>query len=505
MKVLTRNPQFQVKFISLEYGEIPAELVRPSVRHLTVSRRLGQATGSFTITLLPRKLATVYPNEWRDLLGPMDYVEISMWTPPRPPTVVMRGFVDVVHDSFSMAGGTPQRTVTITGRDYGKLLLLTKLYYLDAKTQQVFLFERWKEAFLKNFAFRDGQLPNPEHTPLPPDQQTDLPTWTPLDLLNNVWDAFYNPQQELVLSRYPEAPKMAFLAYEAALREAGEEELRVFAPTALPLNWAPFMDLWALMRMYQHHPWRELFVDDFTSTPVLIYRPTPWIDFHGAFVYPSYANDDVTGTFKTWEVSAGDLVQYSLTRSDEQTRNFFFTYPDRFGAYPQMMKTLGGRLEGVFSDPFRGNPYLVGNNLGDNALAKRSHFEAFGFRLDERRTPYLDFDKGMSEPQIEAHLKSVREQGRKANLEMVRAYDHAAVLEFGSIQLPGDERIHVGNYLRMRDGSYLKLGDGALYYVEGVNQTFVQGSRTDGMFVTTCEVSRGRGHLMRKQGSVVTP
>lgn len=495
----TRNPQFSVRVVSLQHGEIPQEVLRDSVQQITVHRRMGQAAGSFQVHLLPRPVSALgfgAPSSWRDLLSMGDFIEISVWVPPRPPTVVMRGFLDVVEDSFSIEGGTPQRSIVIAGRDFGKILLLTKLYYLDAQTQQSFIFDRWKQAFYNLFAWKGGQLPNPEHTPLARNVETDLPAWKPLDLLNNIWDAFYIPQQEALLRQLPGVSGMSFVAAEEALLEAGEQGLRVFAPTALPLNWAPFMDVWALMRMYQHAPWREIFVDDYAG-PTLIYRPTPWLDFHGNFIYRTYEGSDPTGTLVTRDLDEDHIVSYSLTRNDEMTRNFFFTYPDRFGFYPQMMKTYGGKLEGVFEDPFKGNPYLVGFQASDESGTKRSDFNLFGFRLDERRTPYLDFDHGMSEQQIASHLTDVRQQGLKANKELARAFDHNAVLEFGTIQIPGDERIHIGNYLRLNEGKRLKLGNGARYYVEGVSHMLRVGSRNDGLFRTSLEVSRGRGHLIR--------
>jgi hypothetical protein len=60
------------------------------------------------------------------------------------------------------------------------------------------------------------------------------------------------------------------------------------------------------------------------------------------------------------------------------------------------------------------------------------------------------------------------------------------LLEFGAIQLQGDERIGVGHYLVMDSGPRLDLGQDARYYVEGVAHVFRQGSTpNDGLFLTT--------------------
>jgi hypothetical protein len=74
MNVLTRNPRCHVRIVSLEYGEIPVELLRPAIRRVSTHRRLGQAAGSFQIMLLPRKTALPgIPGDWRDVFRPMDY------------------------------------------------------------------------------------------------------------------------------------------------------------------------------------------------------------------------------------------------------------------------------------------------------------------------------------------------------------------------------------------------------------------------------------------------
>jgi hypothetical protein len=146
-----------------------------------------------------------------------------------------------------------------------------------------------------------------------------------------------------------------------------------------------------------------------------------------------------------------------------------------------------------------GNPYLVGYQATDQSGTKRADYNIMGFRLHEVRTPYLDFDHRISRDQLPARLKEVSAQGLEENLKLVRAFDHNGVLEFGVFHVRGDERMKFGHYLQLADATLLRLGQGARYYIEGVTQTFQQGSaQEDGIFVTTAEVSRGRGHMIRK-------
>lgn len=501
MIVETRNPKCHVRIVSLEYGEILAEMVRPSIRSVSIHRRLGEAAGSFQFVLLPRPLTPFQlpgvPSSWRDVLGVHDFVEISIEVPPRPRTIVMRGFIDTVTEQFSIQGGKPQRTVHVNGRDYGKLLLNTKLYYLDEETQQTFILNKWRQGFDNLFAWKSGEPPNPEHTPLARNAATDAPQFAPRDLLQNIVESFYKPQEELVLRQLPTAPTLTFFPVTNALLDTNERELATIAPTALALNFPPFSDIWTLLRIYQHHPWRELYVSDEAEGPVLIYRPSAWMDFNGRFVFPGMETGHM-GTMLTHQIYESDIAQLSFSHSGEQMHNFFFTYPDEFGALAQMVKTIGP-LEGLMERPFVGNPYLVGYQVSDRSGVKRSDFNIMGFHLSETRTPYLDFDHQTSEGQIEKRLLDVRKQGLAENLKLVKAFDHTSVLEFGAMQLKGNENIRIGHYLQYNEGPYLKMGHGARYYVEGVSHVFQQGSEAgDGLFLTNVEVSRGRGHMIRK-------
>lgn len=267
MIIETRNPKCHVRIVSLEYGEILAEMVRPSIRSVSIHRRLGEAAGSFQFVLLPRPLTPFQlpgvPSSWRDVLGVNDFVEISIEVPPRPRTIVMRGFIDTVTEQFSIQGGKPQRTVHVNGRDYGAVLLLTKLYFTDSHTSEsVQIFEKWREGFEKLFAWKSGEPPDPEHAPLPPNAVTDAPQFAPRDLLQNIVESFYKPQEELVLRQLPTAPPLAFFPVTRALDTTNERALSTIAPTVMALNFPPFTDVWTLLRIYQHHPWRELYVSD---------------------------------------------------------------------------------------------------------------------------------------------------------------------------------------------------------------------------------------------------
>lgn len=95
----------------------------------TRRKGLSPSTGSFTLNLVPRK-------DWAHLLQAMDYIEIRASKNGRKVNgklpIIMRGFIDSVSMSTQMNGqnGPAEPRITITGRDYTKLLIQWQVLYL---------------------------------------------------------------------------------------------------------------------------------------------------------------------------------------------------------------------------------------------------------------------------------------------------------------------------------------------------------------------------------------
>lgn len=512
VNVQTRNPQFRVRIITRNHGEITDAEIRPSFRQFEVTRRMGEPGGSFQLTLLPRRPPQRLLNagkSWQDVIEPMDYVEISAWVPPRRDEVpIFRGFVDSVGESFSIGGGQPQgHVISVVGRDYGKITLVTKLYYVGEKLPETLaIFQKWKDGFDKLFKPED---PDPEAAAWSAAEgagasQKSPFFVTPQKVIQVVFDQFYRPQEQAIRKTFPAPFPEASLRF--AIDPEHEDKLRAYNPTFTPQSWTPFSDVWSLFRAYMHEPWRELFFEEAQTGPSLIYRETPWIDLNGQSVQVFDPE-----TAKIVPISLSDRIEWSLFRSDEKVLNFFFTYPSQFGAIAALAKTLGTSLEGVYAQPmFQSNPHLVGmdtRQINEAALAtgegeadtgnlQESAYQRHGVRLREVYTPYLNVDRRLDDASMEVAIKSIREQGVEANQRLVKAMDHGALLEFGAITLKGDERLRIGRYAQFTE-------NGALYYITGVTHRFTQGSNpADGQFVTALTVERGRGHIVRTRGMV---
>lgn len=106
-------------------------------------KSVREPAGGFTLTFADRPqnslsvgsalaLETVY-----GLIEPMDVVEIRMWSgsgvKPAELPIIMRGFVsDIQRTQVMTDNNTPQRFVTVSGQDYGKIWQMYQIIYLAA-------------------------------------------------------------------------------------------------------------------------------------------------------------------------------------------------------------------------------------------------------------------------------------------------------------------------------------------------------------------------------------
>ncbi|MGE0825524.1 MAG: hypothetical protein AB7G75_26250 [Candidatus Binatia bacterium] len=493
MNVTTRSPQFAVTFITEHRGTFTVTDTHDSLLSIDVQRQLGHACGAFQLTMAPRPIEGSPSGAWWDILSPQDFCEIRIWVPPAKAfQPVMRGFIDTVslHANYGARG---QRVVSIAGRDYGKLFLNTRLYYPTEEVQQAALFQRWQHAYKDLFGDLHGAPP--ERPSMSPNQTDDGPNFSPSDLHRAIFEGFYQPMEEEFLATFEGAVRPPAMAL--ALRvgsDPWEAHLRAFSPTFFQKSMAPWTELHVLMYAYQHRPWRELFIVEDIDSPTLVYRPSPWLTKEGEWVQGAPG-----GTLHTWDIADEQIVSLTLSRSDAQALNYFLTYPELYGALAQMAKATGD-LEGVFEGPLRKNPYLsgfadAGVTLPSGGDTFASRYQRFGFRIAEFSTPYLSMNRGLKREAVQRKIADLTEQGVEGTRRLYQAFDHNHLLQDGTIVLRGDDRIQIGDYLRLTDRG------NARYYVESVRQDFRVGTQTgDGHFLTHCTVSRGRGHLVDHYG-----
>lgn len=492
MNVLTRNPVFSVRFVTERLGEFSVTDTHDSVLSIEVERQMGNAAGGFQISMVPRSIIGSPSGAWWDALTPMDFVEIRIWVPPHKSAwPLFRGFIDTVAMSANY-GARGQRTVTIAGRDYGKLLLNTRLFYPTEGIQQVALFEKWQQAYKDVFGDLHGL--SPERPPMAENQESDGPNFSPSALQQAIFEKFYQPHEKEILDTFEVAVKPPGIVFiPEAEKDEWEGKLRAYNPAFFQKGMAPWSDLWTMMFSYQHRPWREIFFIEGVSNPALVYRPCPWLSKEGEWIQGAPGE-----TVRTWEIQGEQIVSTLLGRSDAQVLNYFMSFPEQFSFLATMAKTTGD-MEGVFSSPLRSNPFLVG--FGDlsptnpSSASLLSRYQRFGFRIGEFPTPYLSMERGLKEDKVKLKMVDVREQGVEGTRRLRLAFDHNHLLEDGQVVIRGDDRMQIGDYVQLANRG------GARYYVEGVRQEFRVGTQPgEGHFLTHLQVSRGRGHLAAHYG-----
>jgi hypothetical protein len=506
----TRAPNFDLVIIhSGPIGSttpLPGDLLRQSVQEITVSRSLGQATGTFQITLTPRLIGKGMT--WVDVIQPMDYVEISMWVPPRPKKVVMRGFVDTVSESLSIGGGHPGHCVIVAGRDYGKLTLITKVYALDflGKGPQfpefAEQFQKGLDALTNGREYRGGIVRETEDrrdvrqlsasegeinitrgggAVVPKD------TYSSVEVMNAIWQLLFLPQFNMISFSFG-GVQIKYPAMKFEVDQSEEIELETFSPYFNTQIWHHYADVWSFFRAYQHDPWRELFWEEGDDTPTLYYRSAPWLDRAGQIIMPG-------ADVKTIMFGDADIIDRALSRTDSQIINYIFTHT----AIGQMY-TLHAAQDGVdagamfsHAELFRGNPFLIGLKQ-ETDQDRYSSYELHGLRIKEFSTPYFDFQaEQLAKKKWLSESEKMRITGERWNRKLVRAFDHNGELESGAFSLKGNEELKIGCFLEHENG--------IRYYVENVAHRFQYGqSPQTGSFTTHVGVTRGRGHLARLRG-----
>lgn len=117
------------------------------------TKSVRDPAGGFSISISDQPQKTgVSLDSLSGLIEPMDLVEIRMWSgvgkKPANLPIIMRGFVSDVQRLQTLdEAGRPQRSVTITGQDYGKIWQTFQVIYLAAYAE--------RKALLTNFNLWD--------------------------------------------------------------------------------------------------------------------------------------------------------------------------------------------------------------------------------------------------------------------------------------------------------------------------------------------------------------
>jgi len=419
----------------------------PWVKTLSVNKTLADPSGSFEISMLPatdRKPVL----SWYYRVSPMDYIEIGFtrnYEDIEIP-IVMRGFVDNVSRSAMVDNnGSPNRGYTISGRDFGKILEISRIYYLKELSSDLRLMalpghEKFKEKY--------GV------------QLTGKPTGIIKDILSVAQDQL-TEIQELI----PRVPSIDYLASTTILGSVNQ-----FCLTQDDGS------VWDLLRYFDNAPWNELFIMDLSTGPTLVFRETPWKDYSVDNDYIVEPDSDVEEQTldPMIRITPSSVISFNLSRSDAEVKNYFFTYPiqNLIGGTTAFKATVMSSASTV--DALTTNPIMIPHDDEDAGLNR------FGFRKFENTSEY--FDKG--------DLGTSKELAIKLNKILHKAMKNNGNYESGSFTVKGDSDIRPGKYITFDTRAGVKPE----FYIAGVSHqlNLEHGSES---FQTSVSVERGDGYL----------
>lgn len=413
------------------------------------SKSVRDPAGGFSITLVdqPDQVDGAFESLY-GLIEPMDMIEIrarhGVAASSAKAPIIMRGFVtEVQRVEAAASGGQPQRAVTVSGQDYGKLWQVIQIvYYAGYLVGQ---------SYISGFnLFEQYGIP--------------VTTMAPSEFAKEVLAKIINP-------------------YLAALMPANSTLPRQVAPdtTVGPATISPGIQthqgtIYEMLRYYGDvGPWNELFMEDREDGVYMVYRPNPYLktDGTGAKVQaeapdPVYVDLDVK-----------DLLAINLQRSDADVMNFFWVQSARFNlvyeAFQRQDAMAGNRDDVALIGYQNADPDLYGIRL------MSTETQQGGPDMQNHTTggPAADVDRGSA---ASANWMDARRR------ILVDSNRDNVVLERGTMRMRGNESIRAGTYIRLTRGALTST-----YYVAQVEHEFVpfQG------YFTTAAVERGTGFIER--------
>lgn len=419
---------------------------------LSIKRAVNEPAGMWGLTMWDHPTARA--SRWWQDLRPMDYIEFRIKRLPAPTNkqttgrqasagssnehgpLVMRGFVDQV--TYGLAIGPdqkPQRTVTIQGRDYGKLLLIKQI-----------IVPRFLDPISSAFAAAGGAQSSGALFQILMSEFFNKIDIKPQEYLDKIEKYFLTGQNELpgaiagggARKLAPSAPKL-HLEADSSLSDM------TISHIALDTLEGP---VWNLMRHYQGDPVTEFVMQELDDKPQLLWRWTPYKDKYKG--RPLKTGGNTSADPVSTDISPDEILTYTMTTTDRDVYNYYFTWP-------ASMYTDGEDVQGLAASPSTGvqgtnssgHPTTTYGGEGKNPLVRPDSIDRYGYRAFYLEFPLLKdiFNKSPEEK------KNIGEEWQKITAEVTgwldKAFTNSATLEFGRMTVKGNPNLQAGTYLHV--------------------------------------------------------
>jgi hypothetical protein len=423
-----------------------------------VAKGVRDPAGAFSISLPDRALPEINETLYA-IVEPMDIIEIRMAHDPYAYAkqdegyslpVVMRGLVSSVTRSEGMSGGRPVRTVTIAGQDFGKILQIIQIFYLNNSVVG--------DNILSEFAYfqKFGNPENAKHK-----QANDFLA----DLVSSVLD----PYLSRLVAKANGGGVKATVTSTWTLDASIDGVVSPYAVSAMN-NVSLYSLLTSLLDV---GPFNELFVEDRADGIALVVRPAPMLDVSGSAVQGVRP--------ESVDIDSVDVLSINLSRTDAGVANYFWVQNTPWAMYSN---ELAKSLASVGSaDSFIKFDY------------PNSDKAYFGVRKMEVSTSLLPPEYAGYDAALKSEVKQETrrlgdwiETRRKVLADINK---DNVLFEHGSIRVRGNEKIKAGMQLRVSRGG----GVLSTYYVTHVDHEFVPMHG----FTSLLTVERGTSFINRAQ------
>jgi hypothetical protein len=358
----------------------------------------------------------------------------------------MRGFID--NASFERSAddsGGFQRILVVNGRDYGALLQNFQISY--STSGQDLARKQTGDGLAISLGYKNGNLTNQEVSRFVHDITYNILNDKHIRGLRDYNRAIKFVEHKRMVPNHFGYAGQTFQAYTGSLYD--------------------------LISQVQSPPWGEYFVRDEDDGPKLYFRIAPFLTHDGYYAWDCEAQ----GHVEFVNVHHGDVIDDSLTKSQNEVYTYFITMPTGMGGADLGTAILA---QGISEAGARGNPYYDGSN-GSN-LAWRAR--RFGFRPLEVQSPWVLGDP-TQKTFVPAQNNSVDPFGvaTMMNLWLVHTLGHAEDLRSGTITSWGCHGARVGDYIYYDDPILY-----GYYYVQGIDLEWAEGSA----LTETLTVTRGQ-------------
>lgn len=388
------------------------------------------------------------------LVEPMDLIEIRFCRDPllygagEWPPVVMRGLVSEVSRVENMSNDQPSRTVTIAGQDFGKVLQIIQIYYLNNSVVGDNILSEW--AFFQKYA-PSGSAKN------------QLAKSFVEELVTNLINKYLKTLTALANGDSVGAKVINKWDVDSTIDGA-------ITPWAIcSINNVSLYQM--MVALLDVGPFNEMFTEDTVDGVKLVVRPNPFLDASG---------NPIQGV-KPEEVKLTDkeIISSALSRTDAGVANWYWVSSSRLAFMSN--EELQYNAQQTDKEHFDLRKYLNANE------------EIYGYRKMEVETVLVGDDyaavEGQKETDTHDGTSSMTSWLDKRRKVLSDSNKDNVVFESGTIQCMGDERLKAGRQLILTRSNALPITG----YITKVSHSFVplQG------FTTTLTLERVTSFIER--------